>query len=86
MTEVEYGKLVAEYGDDGTKRLIEILDNYKGASGKTYKSDYRAILNWVVTRFREERANERGGNGKSPDMSFLAEMDMKLEQQQKEAH
>lgn len=26
------------------KRLIEILDNYKGATGKRYASDYRAIL------------------------------------------
>ena len=31
-----------------------VLDNYKGANGKKYKSDYRAILNWVVKRAKEE--------------------------------
>lgn len=50
------------HGPADTERLIEILDNYKGATGKTYKSDYRAILNWVVTRppGREEKAGKGG--------------------------
>lgn len=54
LTRDEYAKLCAEYSEDGAKRLIEILDNYKGAKGKRYKSDYRAILNWVVDRYNEE--------------------------------
>ena len=54
MTETEYGKLVLEYGEDGAKRLVELLDNYKAASGHTYKSDYRAILNWVVEKYQDE--------------------------------
>lgn len=54
MTEAEYGKLVSEYGEDGAKRLVELLDNYKAASGRTYKSDYRAILNWVVEKYKDE--------------------------------
>ena len=57
MTETEYGKLVTDYGEDGAKRLVEILDNYKAASGHTYKSDYRAILNWVVKRYQDEQRN-----------------------------
>lgn len=60
MTEAEYGKLVAEHGEAATRRMIEILDNYKGSKGATYKSDYRAILNWVVDRYKEEQA-KRGG-------------------------
>jgi predicted phage replisome organizer len=48
MTEEEYNKLVDKYGEENTQKMIEKLDNYKGASGKKYKSDYRAILNWVV--------------------------------------
>lgn len=62
MTEEEYEKLVAKYGKDMTARLIEVLDNYKGSSGKKYQSDYRAILNWVVDRVKEEQA-KRGGTG-----------------------
>lgn len=54
MTEEEYGKLVSEYGQEAAKRMVEILNNYKGATGKPYKSDYLAILNWVVKRIKEE--------------------------------
>lgn len=56
MTNDEYTSLVAKVGEQGAKRCIEILDNYKGASGKTYESDYRAILNWVIERYEQERA------------------------------
>lgn len=54
MTEVEHGKLISEYGEAAANRMIEVMNNYKGASGKNYKSDYLAILNWVVGRVREE--------------------------------
>ena len=60
MTNDEYTSLVAKVGEQGTKRCIEILDNYKGASGKKYSSDYRAILNWVISRYEEKR--NKGGN------------------------
>lgn len=54
MTEVEHGKLISEYGEAAANRMIDVMNNYKGATGKTYKSDYLAILNWVVGRVREE--------------------------------
>lgn len=54
MTEEEHQKLVLEHGEVKVKRMIEVLDNYKGSKGKKYKSDYRAILNWVVGRVEEE--------------------------------
>lgn len=54
LTENEYNLLLEEYGEVGTKRMIAILSNYKGSSGKTYKSDYKAILNWVVSRYQQE--------------------------------
>jgi hypothetical protein len=54
MTNAEYQALVAKVGESGTKRCVEILDNYKGANGKRYKSDYRAILNWVLDRYQDE--------------------------------
>ncbi len=38
--------------------MLDILDNYKDASGKTYKSDYRAVLSWVVKRLEQDRANK----------------------------
>lgn len=61
LTRDEYQKLSTDHGEDGAKRMIQILDNYKGAMGKRYKSDYRAILNWVIDRYNEEL---KKGNGK----------------------
>lgn len=54
LTRDEYAKLCAEHTEDGAKRMIEMLDNYKGSKGKRYKSDYKAILNWVVDKYNEE--------------------------------
>ena len=59
MTNAQYEKLLCTYGEADTKRLIEILDNYKGATGKKYADDYRAILNWVVNRLKEEKSKNR---------------------------
>ncbi|GIO42514.1 hypothetical protein J41TS4_22720 [Paenibacillus apis] len=58
LTQDEYNKLISAHGEDTTKRMIEILNNYKGSSGKKYKSDYMAILNWVVKRVEEEVRRE----------------------------
>lgn len=54
MKAEEYDKLVEEFTEDSAKRMIEILNNYKGSSGKKYKSDYMAIRNWVVARYNDE--------------------------------
>lgn len=62
MTEEEHQKLLEEYGPEMTARMIEVLDNYKGSKGKTYQSDYRAILSWVRDRVKEEFAKRGGGN------------------------
>ena len=59
MKEEEYDKLVSQYGADFTKKCIEILDNYKGSSGKKYKDDYRAILSWVIDRAKEKTKDTR---------------------------
>ena len=78
MTNDEHDKLLAAYGPADTARLIEILDNYKGSTGKRYKSDYRAILSWVVDRLEEDRrkAGKHGCQGASDSFSALvAEME-----------
>jgi len=62
MTEEEYGKLLTKLGGERrVKAAIEILDNYKGAKGRQYASDYRAILNWVVDELvkRESKFPQR---------------------------
>lgn len=58
MTEKEYKTLESNYGTSNTKNMIEKLNNYKGSKGKKYKSDYRAILSWVVESIVKEEANQ----------------------------
>lgn len=48
MKETEYQKLLKQYGEINTLAMIKKLNHYKGANGRKYKSDYHAILNWVV--------------------------------------
>jgi len=65
MTATEHESLLSRLGKNGAARCIEILDNYKGANGKKYTSDYRAILNWVITRYEQE--DNQKGLGKKDD-------------------
>ena len=50
LKEEEYNKLVYDYGEKATEKFIEELNLYKGSTGKTYKSDYMTILNWVTDK------------------------------------
>lgn len=59
LTEAEYEKLASQYGEDGAQWMITKLDNYKAARGMTYKSDYRAILNWVIKEYEKELMQNR---------------------------
>jgi len=54
LSEKEYRSLEERAGKAGARRCIEILDDYKGSSGKRYQSDYRAILSWVLARYERE--------------------------------
>ena len=75
MTNDEYTSLVPKVGEQGAKRCIEILDNYKGSSGKKYSSDYRAILNWTIARYEEElhKGGKFNGNGGNKDVNTAGE-------------
>lgn len=63
MTNAEYEKLVSTHGKEFADQCITVLDNYKGSNGKTYKSDYRAILNWVVDKVKEQQAKNKKETG-----------------------
>lgn len=70
MTKEEYNKLVNSYGEENVKKMIEILDNYKGATGKKYKSDYRAILSWVADKVLKDK---KGGNTRGSSTGDIRE-------------
>lgn len=69
MTEDEYNKLLEKHGELLTRRMIEILDNYKGSKGKKYKSDYRAILSWVEGKVLKEsvKGGKNSGSNNNSD-------------------
>lgn len=62
MTEAEYKSLTDQFTEPVAKEMIEILSNYKGSKGKKYKSDYRAILSWVVDAYKERQNLYYGSN------------------------
>lgn len=59
LTLEEKNKLVNELGVTRYNKCIEILNNYKGSSGKKYKSDYHAIRNWVIDKSKSMNGNSR---------------------------
>lgn len=62
LTEAEYHALIIKLGSkQAADECIEILSNYKGATGKRYKSDYKAILNWVIDKYRERHKTVQKG-------------------------
>jgi hypothetical protein len=59
MEDKEYKKLIDRYGEEETKRAIAKLNNYKGSHGKKYKSDYRAILSWVIDSLKIKEIDKK---------------------------
>lgn len=62
LNQVEHDKLLADYGQDKLNQMLDILDAYKGSSGKRYKSDYHTLLpsGWVHKRWLEEKGSQNG--------------------------
>ena len=73
MTNAEYEKLISTYGKEFADQCITVLDNYKGSSGKKYKSDYRAILSWVVDKVQKEHQAMRQQKKSSNPFREIAE-------------
>lgn len=69
LTEQEYQDLIKEYGETTTDQLIEQLNLYKQAHGKSYESDYAAIKIWVTKRVQEMKADEEKLKQKQKNMN-----------------
>ena len=50
LTKKEHEQLVKDYGREVAALAIDKLSVYKMSNGKIYKSDYGAMLNWVVEK------------------------------------
>lgn len=69
LTQPEYDKLIAEIGEPATLKAIDILNNYKGSSGKKYASDYLTIKGWVLDRIKEKHPDLLRASRKPVDPS-----------------
>lgn len=47
------------YGGNQVDWMVRKLSSYKLANGKTYESDYNAILSWVVEAYKRENMGSR---------------------------
>lgn len=58
LTKAEYDLLKGRYGESDTKWAIEILSDYKLATGKEYLSDFYAITKWGIDAVKERKNNQ----------------------------
>ena len=63
LTDAQFWKLSETYGEPMAKKLVDTLSSAKQAKGYKYKSDYHAILNWVVEKCKAEPKAERKPKG-----------------------
>lgn len=54
LTDKQYAKLVAEYGEEWTLDTIQYTDNYCEASGRTYKNYLQAMKNWAFAEVKKK--------------------------------
>jgi hypothetical protein len=76
LTPEEHQKLISKYGSTPMQEMIEKLNNHKGSKGKEYKSDYRAILSWVVEWY-EQKTGKKFGDKKDYEVKGKLVIDEK---------
>ena len=67
LSDEQYGKLVEKNGEQETKQMIDILDNWYLTKGKPPNdSDYHTMVGvgWVLKRFKEDQ--QKHGGSKDP--------------------
>ena len=74
FTPAEYDRLVEKLGTSMTVACTEILNEYKGSTGREYKSDYHAIFSWVVLRYRQNQEKNKKLEQKKDDYQKLLEL------------
>jgi hypothetical protein len=84
----ELDRLEQEFGLDGARRLVEILDAYKTNHPDkcaVYRDDYKVIKAWVVSRYQEECASLAKTGRASPEpRTFIDKLALMARQEQPE--
>lgn len=80
LSKKEIEALQRKYGEPAYRWMVQKLSHYKGSHGKVYESDYRAILNWVVKAYEEEKkkGSFRASVPRSPSPSAEEDLERRL--------
>jgi len=79
LTDGEYKKLIARFGEVNTKEKVKTLSEYIESKGKKYKSHYATILVWHGKDVKEAqqngkyKANVKRAGTKLPDRNSYTE-------------
>lgn len=68
LTQTEYDSLLTKHGQEFLNRMLDILDAYKGSSGKKYASDYHTMKlgGWVYNRAKQDQERTHEKSFRSP--------------------
>ena len=69
LSDIEKGKLIEQFGEDGFKDRVEKLSLYIESKGDKYKSHYATILNWE--RMGEQRSGTHKQSAGKPKASGI---------------
>ncbi len=63
LTQEQFDKLKTDYGQISLDERLDILEAYKGSSGKKYDSDYHTLIpsGWVAKRVLEDKQKSLNG-------------------------
>lgn len=67
LTQIEYDRLVSEFGEDITKRAIDYLSSYKAEKGYKTKSDNLTIRRWVIDAVTKQKGGKAVGKHEGPN-------------------
>jgi hypothetical protein len=67
LSKEQHDKLIADHGAPFVDKMLDILDAYKGSSGKQYKSDFHTMKNggWVHKRTLEDNESSAKTNSRA---------------------
>lgn len=60
LTKEQHASLLSQHGEDFLNLMLDVLDSYKGSSGKEYKCDFATMKQggWVIQRVKKELASQ----------------------------
>ncbi len=66
LTQAEYDSLLAKNGQEFLNLMLDVLNAYKGSSGKKYDSDFHTMNQggWVVNRVKKDLQEQKLANEK----------------------